>query len=112
MIYQSKYKTYINVPRHTFKVDGEYTLIISSRVSDDVTIVENGGNISTKPLYYKFNLDTQQLQNLPDGEYNYKLIGGVLNTVLETGLLVLGNYDSEDVVNNTFNIETRTQYNG
>lgn len=111
MIYQSKHKTYINVPRHTFKVDGEYTLIISSPVADDVTIVDNGGNISTRPLYYKFNLDSQQLENIPEGEYTYKLYGR-FNLCLETGLLVLGEYDSEDVVNNTFNIETKIQYNG
>jgi hypothetical protein len=111
MIYLSKHKTYINVPRHSFKVDGEYTLTISSPVSDDVTIVENGGNISTKPLYYKFNLDSQQLLNIPDGEYTYKLIGKY-NTVLEVGLIMIGTYDSEDVVNNTFNLESKIQYHG
>ena len=111
MIYLSKQKTYINVPRHSFMVDGEYTLTISSPVSDDVTIVENGGNISTKPLYYKFNLDSQQLLDIPDGEYTYKLIGKY-NTVLEVGLIMIGTYDSEDVVNNTFNLESKIQYHG
>lgn len=113
MIYLSKRKPVVNVPKHTFVAEGNYKLVISSPVTNDVTIVEDGGNISTHRLYYKFSLDSLQIQSLSDGEYTYRLYDKY-DTVIETGLLVLGDYDGDDddVVNDTFNIETKIQYNG
>lgn len=107
MVYINENSGTINIPRHTYKAADSYTLLISSNLSDDVILVENGGNISTNSLYYKFALDN--LLNLNIGEYTYKLYGD--SVVIETGLLMFGNFGRTAIVNNTFNTQ-KIQYNG
>lgn len=107
MIYINENSGTITIPRHTIKGDGSYTLIISSHLSNEVVLVENCGNISTNDLYYKFPLG--DLTNLNVGEYTYKLVSD--SEVIETGLLVFGNFNRTVIVNNTFN-KQKIQYNG
>jgi len=108
MIYINENSGTINIPRHTFITDGDYTLVVSSNVSTDVILVENGSNISTNTLYYKFPIDNLELLNV--GEYTYTLYDGS-NHILEQGLLMFGNFNRTVIVNNTFNKE-KIQYNG
>lgn len=108
MVYINENSGTVSIPRHTFIPSDSYTLLLSSNLSDDVILVEDGGNISTNSLYYKFALDN--LNQLNVGEYKYKLFD-VLNNVIEEGLLMFGNFDRKVIVNNTFNKE-KIQYNG
>ena len=107
MIYINETSGTISIPRHNTIGDGVYTLCLSSHLSNDVVLVENGGNISTNNLYYKFTLG--DLSNLNVGEYTYNLWNG--SEIIETGLLVFGNFDRTVIVNNTFN-KQKIQYNG
>lgn len=107
MVYINENSGTISIPRHTFDDSDKYTLLISSNLSDDVILVENGGNISTNGLYYKFTLGS--LDSLNVGEYTYNLYKDT--KVIETGLLMFGNFDRKPIVNNTFNREKK-QYNG
>lgn len=107
MVYINENSGTISIPRHTFYSYGDYTLLVSSNLSDDVILVENGDNISTNDLYYKFELGN--LDSLNVGEYTYKLYED--DDVIETGLLRFGNFDRNKIVNNTFNREKK-QYNG
>ena len=107
MIYINETSGTISIPRHNPIGDGSYTLSLSSHLSNDVVLVENSGNISTNSLYYKFTLG--DLSNLNVGEYTYKLWNG--SEIIETGLLVFGNFDRTVIVNNTFN-KQKIQYNG
>lgn len=107
MIYINETSGTISIPRHNTIGDGSYTLRLSSHLSNDVVLVENSGNISTNDLYYKFTLG--DLSNLNVGEYTYKLWNG--SEIIETGLLVFGNFDRKVIVNNTFN-KQKIQYNG
>ena len=107
MIYINENSGTINIPKHTSNNYSEFTLKLYSNISDEVILVEDGANISTNSLYYKLTLDS--LDGLNIGEYTYKLISD--DVVLETGLLVFGNYERQVIVNNTFNNE-KIQYNG
>lgn len=109
MIYINETSGTINIPRHTYDTIGNYSLIVTSNLSNDVTIVENGENISTNSLYYKFTLDNLNLLNV--GEYTYNLYDDNSSVVIETGLLMYGNFKREVIVNNTFN-KDKVQYNG
>lgn len=106
MVYIHENSGSITIPRHTFTNSEGYDLILTSNLSNEVLLVENGNNISTNDLYYKFALNTLDL-NI--GEYTYKLISD--DVVLETGLLTYGNYERLVIVNNTFNTN-KIQYNG
>lgn len=107
MVYINNNSGTITIPKHTITT-GTYTLILSSNLSDEVVLVEDGGDISTNSLYYKFALDNLSFLNV--GEYTYKLYD-VDNNVIETGLLTFGNFERQVIVNNTFNKE-KIQYNG
>ena len=107
MIYINETSGTISIPRHNTIGYGSYTLRLSSHLSKDVVLVENSGNISTNSLYYKFTLG--DLSNLNVGEYTYNLWNG--SEIIETGLLVFGNFDRTVIVNNTFN-KQKIQYNG
>lgn len=107
MVYINENSGTISIPRHTFNSSGNYTLLVSSNLSDDVILVENSGNISTNDLYYKFALSNLEFLNV--GEYTYKLYFD--SKIIETGLLMFGNFNREVIVNNTFNREKK-QYNG
>lgn len=107
MVYINENSGTISIPRHTFNTSGDYKLVVTSNISNDVILVEDGNNISTNTLYYKFALGS--LTNLNVGEYTYKLY--VLNDVIETGLLTYGNFNRVVTVNNTFNNE-KIQYYG
>lgn len=112
MIYINENSGSINIPRHTFTevVDG-YNLILTSNMSDEVVLVENGDNISTNSMYYRFVIDNLNRMNV--GEYTYKLTG-VLDgdeVVLEKGLITYGKYKRMVIVNNAFNTN-KIQYNG
>lgn len=108
MVYINENSGTINIPRHTFTTtDNSYTLLVSSNLSDDVILVENGGNISTNNLYHKFTLDN--LESLNVGEYTYKVYND--SELIETGLLMFGKFDRQVIVNNTFN-KQKIQYNG
>lgn len=109
MIYINDTSGTITIPKH---IDGYYssgyTVVLSSNLSDKVTIVENGSDISTNPLYYKFAL--YSLARLNVGEYTYKLYGANFDNVLETGLLTYGEFNREVIVNNT-TVKEKIQYN-
>ena len=107
MVYINENSGTISIPRHTFYSDGEYTLILTSNISNEVILVEDGNNISTNTLYYKFALGN--LDTLNVGEYTYKLFDS--DGMIETGLLMFGNFNRVVTVNNTFNKE-KIQYNG
>lgn len=107
MVYINENSGTISIPRHTFDTSGNYTLLISSNLSGEIILVDDGGNISTNDLYYKFALSN--LESLNVGEYTYKLYKD--SVVLETGLLMFGNFNRTVIVNNTFNNE-KIQYNG
>lgn len=107
MVYINENSGTINIPRHTFNTTDSYTLLLSSNLSNDVILVENGGNISTNNLYYKFALDN--LESLNIGEYTYKLYND--SNLVETGLLMFGSFNKQVIVNNTFN-KQKIQYNG
>lgn len=109
MVYINSLSGSVTIPRHTFDIDSTtgYTLILTSNMSNDVVLVDNGDNISTNTLYYRFTLCS--LENLNVGEYTYKLY--IDSTVLESGLLMFGNFDRTVIVNNTFDKE-KIQYNG
>ena len=108
MVYINSTSGTISIPKHT-KTTGQYRLIVTSNMSDEVVLVPSNDDISTNPFYYKFALSN--LDELNVGEYTYKLYNGELLTLCETGLLTYGEYNREDVVNNTFNNE-KIQYNG
>lgn len=107
MVYINENSGTISIPRHTFDTSDNYTLLVSSNLSDDVILVEDGGNISTNDLYYKFALSNLNYLNV--GEYTYKLYNNF--KVIETGLLMYSNFNREVIVNNTFN-RSKKQYNG
>ena len=107
MVYINSNSGTVTIPKHVSST-GDYTLVLTSNLSNDVVLVENGGNISTNSLYYKFALDN--LSNLNVGEYTYTLYDATKNAV-EVGLLTFGEYKREVTVNNTFNKE-KIQYNG
>ena len=112
MVYINDTSGTITIPRHTFNIHGNYTLILTSNMANDVVLVDNQSNISTNTLYYKFALDN--LTGLNVGEYNYTLNGvddEDEECILETGLLTFGNYTREVPVNNTFE-KQKIQYNG
>jgi len=107
MVYINSNSGTITIPKHTESV-GNYKLLLTSNLSNDVVLVENGGNISTNSLYYKFALGS--LTNLNVGEYTYTLYDSTKNAV-EVGLLTFGDFERQVIVNNTFNKE-KIQYNG
>lgn len=107
MVYINENSGTVSIPRHTYNTTSGYTLVVMSNVSNTVTLVENEDNISTNSLYYKFPLSN--LDNLNVGEYTYKLY--CEEDILESGLLMFGNFDRTVIVNNTFNKE-KIQYNG
>lgn len=108
MIYINENSSAISIPRHSLNTEGGYTLVVKSNVSNNVILVEDGGNISTNDFFYQFPLNN--LSNLNVGEYTY-LLYDVNSEVIETGLLMYGKYERTVVVNNTFNKE-KIQYNG
>ena len=105
MVYINETSGTVTIPKHT-DTDGKYTLVLSSNLSNTVTIVENGSNISTNPLYYKFAIYNLNLLNV--GEYTYTLHNST--EVVETGLLTFGNFERTVIVNNT--TREKIQYNG
>lgn len=108
MVYINSNSGTITIPKHTNVLsESGYTLILTSNLSDDVVLVENGGNISTNSLYYKFAL--YSLNGLNVGEYTYTLYDDS-EQVVEVGLLTYGNFERQVIVNNTFNRE-KIQYN-
>lgn len=107
MIYINDTSGTITVPKHSDVYSSGYTVVLSSNLSNDVAIVENGSDISTNPLYYKFALNNH---NLNVGEYTYKLYGDS-EDVLEIGLLTYGEFNREVIVNNT-TVKEKIQYNG
>lgn len=107
MVYINDASGTITIPKHT-DTTGTYTMILTSNLSDDVVLVENGGDISTNSLYYKFALDN--LSGLNVGEYTYTLYDDS-ERVVEVGLLTFGTFTRRVIVNNTFNNE-KIQYNG
>lgn len=108
MVYINENSGTITIPKH-INVDGSgFTMILTSNMANDVTVVENGGNISTNGMYYKFALDN--LNQLNVGEYTYKLYNDS-DSVIEEGLLMFGKFDRQPIVNNTFR-KTKIQYNG
>lgn len=107
MIYINELSGTINIPKHTSNEYDVFTLKITSNISDEVILVENGENISTNSLYYKLTLDNLDKVNV--GEYTYYLMSN--NQTLEKGLLVFGDYHRVVTVNNTFN-NRKKQYNG
>ena len=108
MVYINEISGNITIPRHTFDNSEGYSLILTSNLSNSVVLINNGKNISTNQLYYKFAIDS--LENLNVGEYRYSLYNNS-EILLETGLLTFGEYKREVIVNNTFNKEKK-QYNG
>lgn len=108
MIYINEQSGTINIPRHSFGDEDSYTLVVTSNLSDDVTLVEDGGDISTNPLYYKFAI--YNLSNLNVGEYTYTLYDKS-SEILETGLLQFGNFERV-IIENTFSNKEKIQYNG
>lgn len=106
MVYINEISGTITIPKHT-QSSGTYTLVLTSNMSNPVTIVEDGSNISTNSLYYTFALNSPKLNV---GEYTYTLYDDN-NNVLETGLLVYGNFERRVIVNNTTTKE-KVQYNG
>lgn len=107
MVYINDTSGTITIPKHT-ETTGTYNLILTSNLSDEVVLVENGGDISTNSLYYKFTLGN--LSNLNVGEYTYTLYDA-LNNAVEQGLLTFGTFKRQIIVNNTFDKE-KIQYNG
>lgn len=107
MVYINDTSGTITIPKH-IESSGKYTLVLTSNLSNDVTIVEDGSDISTNPLYYKFALDNLEYLNV--GEYTYTLYDAD-DYILETGLLTYGEFKREVIVNNTTVIEKK-QYNG
>lgn len=107
MVYINDTSGTITIPKHT-ETTGTYNLILTSNLSDEVVLVENGGDISTNSLYYKFTLGN--LSNLNVGEYTYTLYDALGNAV-EQGLLTFGTFKRQIIVNNTFDKE-KIQYNG
>lgn len=105
MIYINETSGSINIPRHTFS-EGIYKLILTSNVSNEIVLVENGENISTNDLYYKFAIN---IEGLNPGEYTYKLYSD--EVVVEIGLITFGNYNISKVVYESFN-PFKVQYNG
>lgn len=108
MVYINDTSGTITIPKHR-ETTGNYRLTVTSNLSDEVVLVEDGGNISTNSLYYKFTLN--DLSNLNVGEYMYKLYDYKLKGVVEQGLLTFGTFKRQVIVNNTFNKE-KIQYNG
>lgn len=108
MVYINDTSGTITIPKHT-ETTGTYILTVTSNLSNDVVLVDNGGNISTNNLYYKFALDNLQFLNV--GEYTYSLYSNTLKEVVEQGLLTFGTFKREVIVNNIFNKE-KVQYNG
>ena len=107
MVYINDASGTITIPKHTVTT-GTYTMILTSNLSDDVVLAENGGDISTNSLYYKFALNN--LSGLNVGEYTYKLLDGS-EIVVEEGLLMFGTFKRQVIVNNTFD-RKKIQYNG
>lgn len=109
MVYINDTSGTITIPKHMDVVsDSGFTLILTSNLSNNVVLVENGGDISTNSLYYKFALNN--LSSLNVGEYTYTLYDDSENAV-EVGLLTFGTFERQVIVNNTFNGE-KIQYNG
>lgn len=108
MVYINDTSGTITIPKHTVTT-GDYTLTVTSNLSDDVVLVDGGSNISTNSLYYKFTLSN--LSNLNVGEYTYKLYDNTIKDIVEEGLLTFGTFERQIIVNNTFNKE-KIQYNG
>ena len=108
MVYINDTSGTITIPKHS-QTTGTYKLTVSSNLSDEVVLVDNGGNISTNSLYYKFTLNN--LSSLNVGEYTYRLYDNTLQSVVEQGLLTFGTFTRQIIVNNTFNKE-KIQYNG
>lgn len=107
MVYITSISGSITLPRHTYDTATGYTLVLTGNMSSTVTLVDNGSNVSTNPLYYKFTISTPDLNV---GEYTYKLVGDD-DQVLETGLVTYGEYKREVIVNTTSKNE-KIQYNG
>ena len=107
MIYLSDTSEFIVIPKHV-NSEGNYTLKVTSNMSNEVILVENGSNISTTYLFYKFSISNLNFLNV--GEYTYTLYDKY-NNISETGLLTYGDYKREVVAYNTFNNEKK-QYNG
>lgn len=109
MVYINQCSGTITIPKHT-KTTGLdlYKMVISSHLTDDITLFDNGYNISTNGLYYKFPLG--DLNNLNVGEYTYKLYDNE-NHVLETGLLTFGNFKVKITHKGEY-LENKIQYNG
>lgn len=111
MVYINQTSGTISIPKHTanYSPNGQYNLVVTSNMSNSVTLVNAGTDISTNTLYYKFELSN--LESLNVGEYTYKLYELLSEETIETGLLTFGDYVRNDVVNNTFDND-KIQYNG
>lgn len=109
MIYINDTSGTISIPRHNKIHSLRFTLVVTSNLSNDIKLVEHGGDISTNPLYYKLSLGS--LDSLNVGEYTYKLYGDFSEEVLETGLLQYGSFERA-IIENTFSDKEKKQYNG
>lgn len=107
MIYINELSSVISIPKHSVTYSDRFTVVLSSHLTNEFIIVNDEENISTNFLYYKFPIT--QLE-IPVGEYTYKVISPS-SEVVETGLLVYGNYQRGDVVSNTFSKQI-IQYEG
>lgn len=109
MIYINEMSGTISIPKHT-TASGHFNLVLTSPLSDTVTLVANGEDISTNDLYYKLTLSS--LSDLNVGEYQYSLFE-VDNPadILEVGLLTFGEY-SRNIVQNIQTKRNKVQYNG
>lgn len=108
MVYINSTSGTITIPKHS-DTSGTYTMVLTSQMSTTVTLVQDGSDISTNSLYYKFALGTLDFLNV--GEYTYTLKESDSDDILETGLLTYGEYNREVIVNNNTQKQI-IQFNG
>lgn len=111
MVYINKETEEVKIPRHYKKDFDAYSIILKSPLNNETILSACNPNLSTNNFFYKFTIDS--LEGLNVGEYTYEVYGvkDEANTLVETGLMVYGDYVPKDVKSVSYERET-IQYTG
>lgn len=111
MVYIKQDTEEVKIPRHVQKEYDAYTIILKSRLNNEFILSACNPNISTNNFFYTFKVDT--VEGLNVGEYTYEVYGveEETNILVETGLMVYGDYTPQNVKSAQYARNT-VQYTG
>lgn len=116
MIWINNSTEIIEIPRHSDAEDTRYEIKLINVITKKEYTIEVGMSISDSALLYKFHVDN--LPSMDEGEYEYYLsvfvtIEGLIEKrLIESGLLIYGDYVRSTVPEFQPESNTIVQFNG